>query len=222
MKVLIDRNIEINAITHKTVEAPQVIRWGPHNQTLDVARRVHFPPRDNETFRREQLPYLAALCAFAREGDLEFFSSNEMRMEQLRQKGRSNGYLGINLLRNIPITLVLCPIQRSILIGANASIGTTEAEQMEFFRSIKHHRFLQISKLAGDAHVDDAYHLWTAEEARLDAFLTMDKRFWRVVNQKRKVINSPVLVTTPKDLSERLGLRPMDIEELAAETNPFS
>jgi hypothetical protein len=62
MKVLIDRNIEINAITHKTVLVSRAIKWGPHYQTLDVAERIHFPPRVDEAFRIEQLPFLAALC----------------------------------------------------------------------------------------------------------------------------------------------------------------
>lgn len=221
MKVLIDRNIEINAITHKTVLAPQVIRWGPHAQTIEVAQRAHFPPGDDERFRGEQLPYLATLCNFAKEGKLQFLTSHEMRMEKLRQKGRCEGYLGINLLRDVPVKSVRCPAQRSIVIGPTGSNGVTEEEQIEFFRSIQHPRFLQITNATGEAHIDDAFHLWTAEEAALDAFLTMDQRFWRVVNQKKKIINSPVLVVTPKELCEHLHAQPTDIEKLAAGINPF-
>src|SRR3990172_1635709 len=92
---------------------------------------------------------------------------------------------------------------------------------MGFFRSIQHPRFLQIRNATGDAHIDGAFHLWTAEEAALDAFLTMDQRFWRVVNQRKKIINSPVLVVTPKELCEHLGAKPTDIEKLAAGINPF-
>lgn len=222
MKVLIDRNIEINAITHKTMLASRAIKWGPHYHTLDVAERVHFPPRDDEAFRREQLRFLAALCASAKQGNPELFSSYEIRMEMLRQKGRSEGYLGMNLLRDVPIRNVPSPAQRSIAIAADLTMGTTEDEQMEFFRSITHPRFLHIRKHAGDAHIDDAFHLWTAEEAKLDAFLTMDKRFYGVVKQKSNLISSPVLVATPRDLCGHLGLQPLDIGELAAETNPFA
>ena len=70
--------------------------------------------------------------------------------------------------------------------------------------------------------MDDAYHLWTAEEAALDAFLTMDKAFRNVVEHERKAINSPVLVMTPKELGDHLGLQPIDIGKLAEEINPFS
>lgn len=220
MKVLVDRNIEINAVTHKTVIIPKVVKWGSHNQTLPVAQRAHFPPKG--AFRTEQLPYLAALCLFAKESRLEFFTSFEIGMERFRQKGRCEGYLGINLLRGVPMKQVPCPAERSLMISPNISIGITEEEQMEFFRSVRFPRFLQIRKATGDAHVDDAYHLWTAEEAALDAFLTMDKAFRNVVEHERKAINSPVLVMTPKELGDHLGLQPIDIGKLAEEINPFS
>ncbi len=222
MKVLIDRNIEISAITHKTLLTPQVIRWGPREQTIDLAQRAHFPPRADESFRAEQLPYLSTLCNFAKEGKLHFFTSDEIRMQRLRQKGRCEGYLGINLLRDVHVESVRCPVQRLILFGPTESIGTTKKEQTEFFQSIQHPRFLQIRSAAGEAHIDDAFHLWTAEEAELDVFLTMDQRFWRVVNQKKKIINSPIPVMTPRELGEYLNAQPTPIESVAADTNPFS
>jgi hypothetical protein len=170
----------------------------------------------------EQLPYLAALGIFAKEGKLEFFTSFEIRMEEFRQKGRGEGYLGINLLRDVPMKCVPCPTERSLMIAPKANIGTTEEEQMEFFRSIGHPRFLQIRKATGGAHVDDAYHLWTAEEAALDAFLTMDRAFRNVMEHERNAINSPVLVMTPKELGEHLRLQPVEIEGLAEEIHPFN
>lgn len=221
MKVLVDTNIEINAITHKTVLLPQVIKWGPHTQTIEVAQRAYFPPGDDERFRSEQLPFLATLCNLAKEEKLEFFTSHEILMEKVRQKGRCEGYFGINLFQDVPVKSVPCPIQRTIVFGISGGHGLTEKEQMEFFRSIKHSRFLQIRKAVGEAHIDDAFHFWTAEAALLDAFLTLDRRFWRVVNQKKKIINSSVLVLTPKELCERLDAHPTDIEKLAASINPF-
>jgi len=113
------------------------------------------------------------------------------------------------------------PVERSVTFAASGSVGVTEEEQMEFFRSIRHPRFLQIRLAVGDAHVDDAYHLWTAEEAALDAFLTMDRRFWNVVKHELKAINSTVLVMTPKELGEHLFLQPVEIERLAGEINPL-
>ena len=174
MKILLDTNIERRATTHVTEMIPQSFKWGPLDLTMEVAQRVHRPPREDEAFIREQLPYLAALCTSAKAGKVEFFTAFELQMEAFRQKGPAEGYLGISLLRGVPLKKAPCPIQRSILIGAAASIGVTEAEQMEFFRSVQHPRFLQIRRATGEAHVDDAFHLWTAEEASLDVFLTLD------------------------------------------------
>jgi hypothetical protein len=222
VKVLIDRNIEIRAITHVTAMAPQPINWSGHGQTVPVAQRVHRQPRDDEKFVREQLPYFATLCNSARVGKVEFFTSFEILMEATRQKGRSEGYLGMNLLRDVPIKHVPSPIQRSIMTGSAQSIGITEGEQMDFFRSIQHPRFVEIRKAVGEAHIDDAYHLWTAEEASLDVFLTIDKRFLNAVKNEKDKIKSSVLAMAPKELCETLGLPPTDIEKLAAQINPFS
>jgi hypothetical protein len=222
MKILIDRNLEIRAITHVTEMVPRQITWGPHNLTPDVAERVHRPPREDETFVKEELPYFATLCNSARVGELEFFTSFEILMEATRQRGRSEGYLGINLLRGVAIKHVPSPIQRSIMIGAAGSTGITENEQMEFFRSIQHPRFLEIKQAVGEAHIDDIYHLWTAEVALLNVFLTVDKRFRNVVNSQKDRIKLAVSAMTPKELCQDLGLQPTDIEKLAAVINPLS
>jgi hypothetical protein len=50
----------------------------------------------------------------------------------------------------------------------------------------------------------------------------MDKRFWRVVNQKKEIIDSTIVVATPKELGEQLNAQPTDIEKLAAEISPFA
>lgn len=223
MKILIDRNIAINSITHKTVLVPQTINWGDIQQTIEVAQRKHFPPRKDEKFRLEQLPYLATLCLLAKQGKIDFLSAFELLMENMRQKGRDEGYLGLNLLRGVKIGSVKSPIDRNIIINSFAeNFGTTESEQMAFFSSITHHRFLKIRQLVGDKHMDDAFHLWTAEENDLNGFLTMDHKFWKVVNQKKRKIEPKAAVFTPLELCKILKAQPTDIEKLAAENPPFS
>lgn len=224
MKVLIDRNIEINAITHRTVAVAQTVHWGDRDHVLEVAQRRRFSPRADETFRLEQLPYVATACLMAREGKLDFYSYHELRMERIRQKGHDEGYFGVDLLRSIKRRYIRPPATRTITLDAvpGKSVGCTEDEQMEFFRSITHPRFLRLRNAVGDKHIDDAFHLWTAEENGLDAFLTMDQKFWHVAKQKRATIKPTVSVLTPKELCEQLKENPTDIEELAADNAPFS
>ena len=221
-RILLDTNIRRLATTHRTEMVPRPIKWGPIGQTLAVAQRKPYPPRQDETFILEQLPCLAALCKAARGGTFEFYTTFELQMEEFRQRGPVEGYLGINLFRDVPVKRAECPVVRSIAVGAGTNTGITEEEQMDFFRSIQHPRFLQIRKAVGDAHVDDAFHLWSAEHAGLDAFLTLDARFKKVVFNKRKQILSAVAVVHPKELCEENRLTPIDIDQLAATINPFA
>ena len=100
-------------------------------------------------------------------------------------------------------------------------MGVTEAEQMEFFRSIRNSRFLAILSAAGDAHIDDIFHLWTAEAAGLDAFLTMDLKFLNVMRRQGQRAQSPISVWSPRDLCASLGEGSTDIDVLAARYHPF-
>jgi hypothetical protein len=223
MKILIDRNIERNAITHKTVMVSKQISWGGRVVEIPVAQRMPFPPRDKEKFRIEQLPYLAAACIAAKEKKLIFHRSFELNMERVRQKGPDDGYLGFDLLRGVEVKPVGSPAARTIIVDpSRGHNGFTEDEQMAFFRGIAEPRFLRIRKLVGEAHIDDAFHLWTAEGGKLDAFLTMDQTFWRVVNQKAHLIRSSVAVLTPKELCEKFDLQPRHLDELADACNPFA
>lgn len=209
MKILIDRNVEIRAVTHVTEIVPQTITWGPHRLTVAMAKRLHRPPREDETFVVEQLPFLAALCETAKTGVVLFYTSFELVMEASRQRGRSAGYMGVDMLRDAPMQSVRPPVARSLFIASRGSVGLSEEEQMDFFRSIQDPRFRQIREAVGEAHIDDAFHLWTAEVGGLDALLTMDKRFLRVTEQRAKDVGSPVVVASPSQLCQRLELEPV-------------
>jgi hypothetical protein len=221
MKVLVDRNIERNALTHNTVVVQKARRWGRQQVTNSELKRVARPPRPDEQFRIDQMPYLAGVCIFAKKGTVEFFTSQELRMEQFRQKSSAEGYLGVNLLDGVPMKSVRCPIERPLTISPGESVGVTEKEQMNFFSTITNLRFAQIAKAVGPTRID-AFHLWTAEEAGLDAFLTTDKKFWKSVADQREAIDSDVQVMTPRDLSEQLGLQSVEIATYAGSLKPYA
>src|ERR1039458_9713610 len=109
VEVLIDRNIERYAVTHNTRMVSQTINWGPNPSTLLVAQRSYDCPGDDELFIQEQLPYLVSVCIAAREGKIEFYTSQELFMEAVRQPISKQGYLGINWLVNVPIKKIPCP-----------------------------------------------------------------------------------------------------------------
>jgi hypothetical protein len=53
-------------------------------------------------------------------------------MESFRQKGRDEGYKGINWLRGIDISHATSPIDRNITKGALGNHGITKEEQLAF------------------------------------------------------------------------------------------
>lgn len=222
LKILVDRNIEREAITHRTVMRETALKWGPNDITIHVMDRERFAPRADEHFRNEQLPYLATVGNLARESSLALFTSFELNMERMRQRGERDGWAGFSLFHSVQLGHVDPPVNRAIVIsGIGPSHGLTDAEQNEFFRSIKDRRFLEMRRLLQDHHIDDAFHLWTAEHSKLDMLLTCDKRFWNAFNNAASKLKSEVKVVTPKQLCEQLGEGPTDIDALAAKYPPF-
>jgi hypothetical protein len=224
MKILLDRSVERYAVTHVTRMVPRAVKWGSRRFQVPVAQRCFDRPGEDELFIQDQLPYLVSLCNFAREGGVEFRTSSELFMEAVRQPTSTQGYLGIDFLSGIPKTTVPCPVERfsSCKKVIDPIVDFGKDEQLDFFRTIQHPRFLHLRSTLGDAQLADAFHLWTAEEAALDVFLTLDRKFANNVHNRRKTIGSTVAVMFPKDVCERIPLPPSDVEQLAAEINPFS
>ena len=224
-KVLIDLSVRKDALTHRTVVEKRIIEWGDIPREREVAVRKSFPPRSDEDFRLEQITYIAALPELVSAGHIELFQSVELLMEDARNKRRDPGYLGLDVLEGVPIGSVKSPVFRTIVFGHNRSIGTTEDEQIAFFKSITDERFREIRRALDDGkdrHIGDAYHFWTAEHAGLDIFLTTDRKFIRVFEQKAaKKINPRAEVMSPKQICESFGAGPKDIEQLARENPPF-
>jgi hypothetical protein len=252
MRILADRNLERFAITHTTRMVPQSVKWGPLQGDVPVAQRCHDEPGEEALFLREQLPYLVSLCHAAKERKLEFCTSCELEDEALRQPVSKQGDLGIDWFHGVEMTKVPCPVDRFALmrksIGpdfdfakelqeASLSIDgialwnkglftfdpdILKSKQLEFFRWIIHPRFVHLRTTLGEAQLADAFHLWTAEEAHLDVFLTMDKKFVNNVRNLSAAIDSTVSVLAPKEVREQIGLAPSDIAHLASQINPFS
>lgn len=227
MKVLIDRNIERNAVVFHSVKVPKTLRWGDYDCTMPVLERQERLPRNDEVFRTEQLPYLATVGELARAGRLGLFVSFELEAERWRQSSPDPGYLGLNILEDVQVEKVDPPVDRTMMVGLRRRRANEwKDEQVQFFRSVQDSRFLAIRAAVSDprnpeAHVGDAFHLWTAEFAGLDAFLTMDQKFLNVMGGKGKTARSPVSVLSPRDLCATLGEGPTDLSVLAAKYPPF-
>ena len=219
MKVLIDQNIQRRAITHTTIARPKNVQWGGREfETPGIIERVRIHPRPDETFIIEQLPYIATIGELARQSKISLWQSDELNWERFTQPGPNDGWCGFNLLFDVSLEWAPSPVDRLIAITGSkkTTVGLSKAEVNAFYKSINIPRFKEIRQAFGDSHIDDAFHLWTAESSRLDAFTTLDQRFIRQANSCAKKINTSVAVLSPKQLCERLNSPPTDIDELAA------
>jgi hypothetical protein len=227
MRVLVDRNVVRNAVVTQSVLTPTEIAWGDKVCDVPVLTREARSPRVDEKYRIAQLPYLATVGEFARSGRISLFSSFELEAERWRQRSPDPGYLGFSLLEEVSIRTAPSPVGRNVVFGSfGRSVGVTEDEQMQFFRSLRDPRYREIREAVSDprnpeAHMDDALHLWTAEVSGFGGFLSMDKRFISVVRNNASRVRSSVSVCSPKDLCERLGEGPTDLEVIAAKYPPF-
>jgi hypothetical protein len=229
LKILVDRNVEREAITHRSYLDERDLVWsnadGSSSVTLksSVVNRERVAPRDDESFRKLQLPYLATVGTLARTKRIELFTSPELSMERMRQSGAKDGWAGFDLLSGIHLRFVDSPIDRTIVVRAHGnSSGVTADEQVAFFKSITVPRFVEMRQIIGDAHIADTFHLWTAELAELDMFLTCERRFSNVVTQQYRKLKTTVKVVTPEQLCESMNEAPTDIDALAAQHPPFN
>lgn len=95
--------------------------------------------------------------------------------------------------------------QSRIIIGGNKKF---KEHILDFMCSITHPRFIELTKMTGAYQGTskplnlnqalDAYHLWCAESAEMDYFLTMDYKLQKVV--VRSKIETSVKVVTPDQL----------------------
>ena len=220
-RVLLDRCARREAVTHRTVLIRKTIQWGGTTIAIPVAERKRFAPRPDETFKLEQLPYLASVATLANTGRVSLFTSFELSVEKMRNAEPDQGYLGFDLLEGVPIHSVASPMPRSASVSPDRSSGISEGEQKEALRSIVIPRFAEILRLTGKAHAGDAFHFWTAEANDLDAFLTTDKTFLNVFENIKSKLKSRTSVVSPKGLCDLLGVGPTDIEDLAQQRPSF-
>lgn len=217
MKVLLDQNILWNSVISETKAMKKTLMWGDRAFSCEVLGCMEREISSDKI--SQQIPFIIGLFEeHRRTAQLVFYTSVELAMERVRQKTPYEGYLGVNILERIRFQRAKSPVERTIVFsGLGDSIGVAEEDQMQFFEGIKNPRFQKIVKHLGSSHIDDAFHLWTAETNNLNVFLTLDFRFKNVCRNQTKQIASPVCVMSPSELAAQLGVMPISVDELLSE-----
>jgi hypothetical protein len=192
-RVFIDTNVLKFSATELTRLRPRVARdnWGGKEIEIVVHDIVSVNPNDlitNASLKSEAdlLPQLAELGT---RGSVKYFMHFETKMESwgLRNMDSAGGpFYGA------PIELVEGPFKYGRIVGGGGV--KPRQRQFQFLKSLRYPRFTELQRLTGayQGKLDpnrnqllDAFHLWCAEHAQVDYFLTLDFKLIDVMNRSR-------------------------------------
>ncbi|WP_422029788.1 hypothetical protein [Roseovarius sp.] len=208
--LFIDTNILKFAAVKKHVYRSRLgtVDWGGTDYEVEYHERytvndIH-KIKNNETLKSDAI--LLGMLAYAGiSGRLKFHSHREVYLETLGLRGMcsaSGRFFGC------PIHRVADPMAPRVrIISDGKKSGADHA--LDFLSRIRHPRYGELTRMTGAYQgpnkpliinqAMDAYHLWCAECAGMNYFLTMDYRLQKVVSQSKKV-ETPVVIKTPNQL----------------------
>lgn len=219
LRVLVDSSVLAHAITHETAWiSTGKNMWGTQEIETGYQARVpvHAEDCDLELFR--EVRFLPGLAHLARLGLLRPCTSAELRSEQFRQPiGRFRGYYYFDLD-------LFSGIQFEPVDGWHVESRDSEQGQLERVAACPDPLFRSLVQLLGQKHSLDAFHVYTAEKHQLYAFLHLDLKFQRHVNQHRHHavlggLRTKILL--PSELGKLIGLEPMSPRRLSYEDASF-
>lgn len=206
--VFIDTNILKFSAVKKHVFRPrkETINWGGIEQEIvvhDMVTTNDLHKIKNETQKRDAV--LLGMLAYAgTSGQLKFHTHLEVELETWGLPGMASAsgrFFGCT------INDVADPVapQSRIIAGG---LKKPREYVLDFLCGIKHPRYVELTKMTGafqgkDKPLNlnqarDAYHIWCAECANMNYFLTMDYKLQKVVGAAK--IKTSVTIKTPAQL----------------------
>jgi hypothetical protein len=219
LTLLVDSSVLAHGITHESAWISGGKKmWGPHEIETGYQTRVpvHADDSDSDLFR--EIRFLLGIAHLARLGLLQLCTSAELRAEQFRQPaGRFRGYYydDLNLFSGIEFKGI---------DGWQLDFGNAAEKQLDRVTDCPDPRFRALVALLGQKHSLDAYHVATAERNGLYAFLHLDLKFSRHVEQHRQhdALNQlQTRILLPSELAALIGLLPMNPRLLSHEESSF-
>lgn len=170
---------------------PKIFKWGDTEATIPVTRWYEDYPNEKLPWRQRLetvvLPFFAWLAANDR---LHLLGNTEVNIEFWRLPKTDDPR---GLFYGAPIDWVETPITYNRIIAGG--FQTAREHQLTFLAGLRHERFLQLQKATGAYQgaqkknanqLLDAFHIWCAEGASADFFLTLDHKLLRHLAQHRR------------------------------------
>jgi hypothetical protein len=187
----------------RAYRVPKVVRWGTAAVTIPMVRWYEEYP-NHRLGRRQwrlilEISCLPSIAWMARRGRVELLCTDEVRTE-LQGLPKTDDPRG--LFYGAPITWVKAPAYTTgsglleQLVRPRAQPRNARERQVEFMENIQRQRFLELQKATGayqgqgkpphSNQLWDAFHVWSAESAGADHFLTLDMKLLRHLAQHRR------------------------------------
>jgi len=184
-------------------------------------------PHDTEPWLSEQIEWLPTIAKKSELKNIQLYSYPELRNESWHRSVINK--IGF-IFADIEIMEVDSAIERSYFQQSDLDLHLKKTRIIDFYKSLLNFdpskadfslpvfkrlppdmvnnlknidRFKTICKGVSDNQLLDAFHLWSAETNDMDYFLTVDRKFIRVMTQS-KSIDLPCLPISPSQLMEKL------------------
>lgn len=213
VKLLLDSTIHAHAITHESawIDTGTKLWGGVHPVKTGYVARIPVHSADNKSAEYRDLCRLTVIAGLARKGLFELYTAAELMAERDRHppsRFRATGYSDFSLLDGLKIDS-LDGWNFDALTTRTATSATLQEAQRSRLRSSEDSLFHAILKALGhEKHSQDAWHIRTASEHGMYAFLTMDYSLVRLVAaQQSKLVDIGIsnLVITPTELASHFG-----------------
>jgi hypothetical protein len=199
--VLLDGMIRPWGITHEWRLRDQTVKWGTLTVTLPVEVVSPRPQLESKhNWLQAQIDCLPHVAALARNKVVKFYKTIETDFETWGRPNRVGRGTEFDVFWDVPIEEIPPAMERTIILGGVK--GETKEGKNRFLDSIHESRFLELRAAIGKKHSGDIFHLWSAEKAGLDCFLTVDCKFVNAFRHQKRT-HSNVAVVFPTELCER-------------------
>ncbi len=216
IRLLVDNSVLAHAVTHETATISTGVElWGgvvPFDTGYSARIPVHLVDDATETYKN--ICFIPGIAYLARKGLIDLCQSAELRAETYYQpvgRFKGYGYLDYSLLSGVHMDSVDGTVFPTL---GPRWMGLPSAKEQQGRRISGYGDPLHVSLVAelGSKHSQDAWHLCTAENKNLYAFLTTDFKFRRQVrarSRREPLISMNARVLTPKEFGEELSIAPL-------------
>lgn len=178
-----------------------ILKWGLLSESEIMQKQL-----SEREFLLKEVTAIRSIIELARENKVVLYENMENAIERMWTTNfRQSRGIG-NLLNGVKIDYIEPPYYHARVLGG---LGLSKQQLSRLrdscFKNCKIARFVKIRAVLGNNKDADAYHIYSAEKARIDYFMTMDKKLVNSVRSQNRV-KFVVEILYPSELVQKLNI----------------